>query len=189
MRKIFIAFIVCALSLIVGCTQDEELVLTKEDASNTTTSIQAEDLMDESKTVICVYVCGQVVNEGVYDLESGKRICDAIILAGGFTEKADRIAINQAEVLVDGMQIYIPMEGEMIDSGVSSGQVNDGLVNINTATVEELMTLSGIGESRAEAIVTYRDTNGSFNKIEDLMKVEGIKEGIFNKFKDKIKAD
>ena len=110
--------------------------------------------------------------------------------AGGMTEKAAESAINQAEKLSDGQQIYVPSEEESSEQpgkGNQAQEPDDGKVNLNTAEKEELMSLSGIGEVKAEAIIRYREEKGGFTSIEELKEIEGIKDGVFGKVKDQIK--
>ena len=155
----------------------------------------------ETEAFIYVHVCGQVKEPGVYPLKEGSRLYEAIEMAGGATEKGVCDVLNLAAVLEDGMRIMVPdkeqaaewtQEGKSLaDSpGVTAKGTPDqgaaGKVNLNRASVQELMTLSGIGQSRAEAIVRYREETGSFQTIEDVMKVSGIKENAFNKIKDNI---
>lgn len=143
---------------------------------------------------IFVYVCGAVQLPGVYELKAGARIYEAVALAGGVREDAAKEVVNQAQVLNDGEQIYIPTEEEAMAKDIrlfseeaqSVDGTKNGKVNINMASEEELMTLSGIGNTRAKSIVEYRENNGGFQTIEDLMKVDGIKEGVFEKIKDSI---
>ncbi len=154
----------------------------------------------------CVYVCGQVQAPGVYELEEGERIFRAIELAGGFTEQAAAEFLNLAEPVFDGMKIQVPDQNEARDpvwiAGQTAGSAGTGgsagaagssrsfgsteKINLNTATKEELMTLSGIGASRAEDIIRYREEQGGFARIEDIMKISGIKDASFEKIKDKI---
>ena len=134
---------------------------------------------------IYVYVCGQVKSPGVVCLSMDARVYQAIEAAGGLTDEAAEGMINQAELLVDGQMVYVPMEGEDYTMAVSQG---DGKININTASKDELMTLPGIGESRAEDIIAYRDGIGSFQTIEDIMQVSGIKESAFAKIQNYIKV-
>ena len=158
---------------------------------------------------IFVYVCGAVNTPGVYELEAGARLYEAIARAGGVREDGAEESINQAQAVSDGERLYIPTDEEVrqgLDAyllsgsaggdaaagsqsavpGGPSGSSAGGKVNINTASREELKTLNGIGDTRAGSIVVYRESNGPFGSIEDLMKVEGIKEGVFNKLKDDI---
>jgi competence protein ComEA len=129
-----------------------------------------------------------VVNPGVYELPAGSRVFDALELAGGITEEGVPTALNFAEQIYDGEQILVPTWEEYEAGWTVSGTEaeEDGLININTATKEQLMTLNGIGESRAQAIIAYREEHGPFTAIEDLMLVSGIKEAAFEKVKDYI---
>ena len=142
-----------------------------------------------------VHVCGEVVNPGIYELPAGSRIYEAVKAAGGFTENAAEESVNLASPIEDGVQIriYSKDEAETLAAGAApfdgfeaSGEGKEPVVNLNTATKEELMTLSGIGESRAEDIIRYREENGGFQNIEDIMKVSGIKDAAFQKIKDRI---
>lgn len=144
-----------------------------------------------------VHVCGAVNAPGVYELKTDARIYEALEAAGGMTEDAAADWINQAEALSDGERIYVPTQEEAEESaqsvsgrwadpnGNAGGSVSDK-ININTAAKEELMTLSGIGASKAESILKYRQEHGNFQNIEDLKKIERIKDGVFNKIKDDI---
>lgn len=148
---------------------------------------------------IYVYVCGAVNQPGVYRLPLDARVFEAIELAGGLRGDASASSVNQARKAEDGQKIYIPTAEEAkqgwTEEGLLSGEVSAAgetkqteseKVNINTATREELMTLPGIGETKAESIIAYRQQYGMFGSVEELMKVEGIKTGVFDKVKDKI---
>lgn len=157
---------------------------------------------------IFVHVCGAVKKEGVYELSPDARVVDAIRAAGGCTKKAASFGINQAEALKDGVQVYVPTKAELkketngvgslasfgtegVRTGLSSQGMNpggggDALININLATKEELMKLNGVGEAKAELIITYRQAKGGFKDIKDIMKIKGIKQKFFDKIKDKI---
>ena len=145
---------------------------------------------DTSDAEICVYICGAVHEPGVYELPEGSRVHEALEMAGGMTEEAAAYALNLARIAVDGEQIYVPdaeeIQGQSILSGSAGGLGYEKKVNINTASMEELMTLTGIGEAKAESIIRYREENGGFQSIEDLMEIGGIKEGVFEKIKDDI---
>lgn len=158
---------------------------------------------------IFVHVCGAVNSPGVYSFENGDRIFNAIEEAGGFTEDADRDYINLAMALADGMQINVPTGEEtkalgkditdvivlaQADSGSStpsegadSGSSGpSGAVNINTADEKQLMTISGIGQTRAQAIIAYRNEHGSFSSTQDIKNVSGIGDATYEKLKDQI---
>lgn len=148
----------------------------------------------EVKDIAYVYVCGAVNAPGVYELASDARVYEAIALAGGTCENAAADALNQASVVTDGERIYIPTREEL-EKGIvdlkepevtGADNKNEGKININTASKEELKSLPGIGDAKADSIITYREANGPFQAIEDMMNIEGIKEGVFNKIKDKI---
>ena len=156
---------------------------------------ETADFEDRTEHAMCyVYICGAVKQPGVYVLPEGSRIYEVIRKAGGLLEDADATLVNQAEIVNDGMmiRIYTREEAEaLVKSNEVAGNVqsNDNRIDINTATVAELMTLPGIGSSKANAIIDYRETNGAFSRIEDLMKVPGIKEGIFQQMKEHIKVN
>ena len=166
-------------------------------------SPQEEEIKNENNPenpeMIFVHVCGAVKKEGVYQVINSARVVDAIKAAGGLTKDAASYGINQAELLKDGMQIYIPTKKEVkvnkvIPSGLPSvtgatdisKNANTEIVNINTATKEELMKLNGVGEAKAALIINFRETNGGFKNINDLMKIKGIKQKFFDKIKDSI---
>lgn len=140
----------------------------------------------QTASEIAVYVCGQVENPGVVYLTDGARVVDAIDAAGGLTEAADKEYVNLAAYVEDGEKLFIPdlTEGEELRKQEEARALD--YVNINTADAEQLMTLPGIGESKAQDIIAYRNAHGDFSAKEDLMKISGIKENLFAKIKDKI---
>ena len=139
-----------------------------------------------AQTVIFVHVCGEVLNPGVYKLSEGSRIVDAVKAAGGLSEEASEESVNLAEVVKDGMQVVIPNRIEAEAAAKQMAESAAGLVNLNTATKAQLMELPGIGESKAEDIIHYRETVGGFRTIEEIMQVPGIKDAGFRKIKDRI---
>lgn len=142
-----------------------------------------------TETHIYIHICGAVKKPGVYTFDKEPRVIEVVEKAGGFTGKADQTSINLAEIVSDGTKLEIVTKGKKENQSnlkkAASGS-SDGKVNINTAAKEELMTINGIGESKASQIISYRETNGGFQKIEDIMNISGIKEGIFSKIKDMI---
>lgn len=154
---------------------------------------EVTDITISQECMIYVYICGAVVNPGVYQVAEGSRLFEVIEAAGGMLEEADVTSQNLARVIQDGEQIQIltKEEAEIQKAAGTLSQTgstakDNGLVNINTATVQELTTLTGIGESRARAIVEYRETNGLFKSIDGIKKVTGIKDGLFEKIKNQI---
>lgn len=159
---------------------------------------QEQKTEKKSEEKVFVHVCGAVTEPGVYEVERGRRVRDAIRLAGGFTQEADQDYLNQAKEIRDGEKIYVPNREETADGSgglrrreEGSDLVADGSegVNINRASKEELMKLDGIGEAKAEAILTYRQEQGAFESIEKIKEVSGIGEGVFQKIKGKITVD
>jgi len=156
----------------------------------TTTLAEKTEVGTTQEAVIFVDIKGAVNNPGVYQMKSGDRVKDALEAAGGLTDEADSQKVNLAQRVEDQMVIVVPKVGEEvteIPTGATSKEASkDGKVNINTATVEELKTLKGVGEKKAEAIIEYRKKNGSFKTKEDLMKVRGIGKKLFESFQERI---
>lgn len=142
------------------------------------------------KIKLQVHVAGEVNKPGVYKLDEGSRIIDAINAAGGFTNKANQSSLNLAKLIEDGEQIKIDAiettESQYVPNGSNNNENSNGKININTADLAQLQTLSGVGPSTAQKILDYRSSNGKFKSIEDLKKVSGIGEKTFEKLKDKI---
>lgn len=143
----------------------------------------------ETLPLCYVHICGEVKQPGVYELREGQRVFQAVEMAGGFTEDAAAEFLNMAQVIQDGMKLVVPsisqVENQLIPQEISQSQ-ETLKININTASKEQLMTLKGIGESRAEDIIRFREEQGNFKKIEDIMKIPGIKDAAFQKIKDDI---
>lgn len=156
----------------------------------TTVLAEKTEVSTTQETVIFVDIKGAVKNPGVYQMKVGDRVKDALEAAGGLTEEADSQKVNLAKRLEDQMVIVVPKvgeEAEEIPAGETRNEATkEGKVNINTATVEELKTLKGVGEKKAEAIIEYRKKNGSFKTKEDLMKVRGIGKKLFESFEERI---
>lgn len=135
---------------------------------------------------IVVYVTGAVREPGIYEVPEGFRLHQVIDMAGGFTEEADDGYLNLARFIFDGEMIDVPYQRDGTSENGQQSSEAFSKISINRAGVEELMTLTGIGASKAEAIIDYRETNGPFQKIEDIMNVNGIKEAMYEKIKDDI---
>lgn len=188
----------CAV-LMTGCAQNDKAVVlpwqedTEESAQSGITADLPIQETHETVTMIYVHVCGAVSEPGVVELAEGSRVEDALLAAGGFREDAAKAYVNLAARLEDGQQLYFPTAEEaespaMAEAALQKEQqdVQSGKVNINTADEELLCTLPGIGESRARDIIAYREMNGSFQSIEDIMQVSGIKQSSFERLRDKI---
>ena len=149
-------------------------------------------LSPSAAPTLMVDVAGEVRRPGVYTLPAGARVCDAIDLAGGVTGKAQLTAVNLAARLVDGQQVVVPSRGAVVtpgQTGTGSGTVSGGPtspVNINTATLEQLDALSGVGPATAQKIIAYREANGGFKSIEEIKNVPGIGDAKFEALKGSI---
>lgn len=189
-------FALCAaVTLLTGCEGDRAVTLSDLTSGDEPPCEEAGDIntggtMDDA--CVYVYVCGSVVTPGVYELEQGSRVCDALEAAGGFSEGADENRINLAAGVRDGEMIFFPMEGEEIPDAAAGyaygieGSAEGGLININTADVTLLCTLPGIGESKAKAIIRYREEHGAFRDITEIRNVSGIGENLYRDIADLI---
>ena len=191
-----------------GTGSDSGKHISDADIDNGSEAVSDKEMQ---QAMIYVDVCGAVANPGVFQLAAGSRVFQAIEAAGGYLPEAALTCVNRAGVLTDGQQLYILTQEEMERqgleqaeiSGATDGQMNgsagtgqntgmtaqvqqDNRININTADEAQLTTLTGIGATRAQAIIAYREENGPFAAIEDIMNVQGIKEGTFAKIKDEI---
>lgn len=193
-----------SLSSIEGTEQadlgkDQKLSLSenqnKETVVETTVGPAAEtgQIEEEKKASIFVYVCGEVNAPGVYELLSGARVYEAVEAAGGLSENAADNYVNLAQVIDDGEKILIPCKEDILngtvtalENGSAQASSEPGKININTADADALTTLPGIGEAKANSIISYREANKGFKSKEELMQIEGIKEGVYNKIKDLI---
>ena len=206
---------------------EEEFQITDQENANTQVPVSEAAITESAVPAevsqepeeIYVDVSGAVVSPGVYCLDAGSRIFQAIEAAGGCTTEAAPVWLNQAAELSDGQKVYVPTVQEAEDAAAENGaggnagylwdlgtqsavtgqtsegtgQVSEdtgtGKVNINTADKELLTTLPGVGSSKADAILAYRQEQGGFSSIEEIMNVEGIKEGVFARIKDRISVD
>lgn len=145
---------------------------------------ETKEKKEVSSQKIVVHVCGAVNNPGVYSLAIGSRIIDAIEVGGGSTSEACLDVLNLAAKVIDGQRVYVPQKGEVIPFAEENS-----LINLNTATLEELDKLPGIGEVLAQRIVDYREANGGFKSVGELQRVEGIGQKKFKEIKDKVTVD
>lgn len=172
--------LICSILCLCSCGEgEEEIFFTPRSAEATYEQEQFDAETTEEYALIMVHVCGAVSEPGVVALEAGARAVDAIALAGGMTAQADADYINLAAVLQDGEQLYVPTYEETFIWKAAEAKAQ--LININTATLDQLCTLPGIGESKAADIIAYREKQGLFQDKTDIMKVSGIKESLYTK--------
>ena len=182
---------------VAGTQQNEDVAATE---------IMTENNADDTQTAGAdkkrfVYICGAVNVPGVYEVEQNARLQEVVEAAGGLREDAAEESVNQARQIEDGEMIRILTQEEAAQAGdeeagegaendvkAETANDSDGRIDLNFATVAELMTLPGIGQAKADSIVRYREKNGAFSSIEEIKQVEGIKEGVYNRIKDNIKV-
>lgn len=178
-----------------GYSAESGKQLTENGKTLTENGVQPESA-ETADASIWIHVCGQVACPGVYQAPKGSRVYQLVEMAGGLTEEASEEGLNMAAFVSDGQQIYVPSQeeaasmprpaaGEAAASGDKAAET-PAKVNINTAGIAQLCTLRGIGESRAKDIIAYRESHGAFARVEDIMKVSGIKQAAFDKIKDSI---
>lgn len=177
-----------------------ELIVTEDTGNNDSDEASDEktDVTSEEKEVtsehVYVHVCGAVKKPGVYELNSDARVFEAIKKAKGLKKEADDTLINQAEKVTDGQKICIPYKSksqpvtEALDGNTEPVTESSGgsVVNLNSATLDQLTSLPGIGEAKASSIIKYREEHGGFNSIDEIKNISGIKEGVFTKIEDYI---
>ena len=181
--KIVIAVVVVIIATTVG------IYMYKQTQENTVSYYGNEEQSEETHiSQITVHITGAINNPGVIILEEGARIVDAL----GETEEADVNRLNLAYVLEDGEKLYIPSKNEEEQEYITQGKDNmsegQSKININSAQIEELITLPGVGEATANKIIEYRKENGKFQKIEDLKNVPGIGDSKYENIKMLIKV-
>ncbi len=187
--------ILVLMLFLCGCGQGAEgALLIGEEALNPSCQEEpesirsgAEEALRESPTeMVSVYVCGAVRNPGVVELPADSRVEAALEAAGGFDGEAAPEAVNLAAKVTDGEMLYFPTRQEADVRQQEREAAQAGLININTADAAALCTLPGIGEARARDIISCRESEGPFESCEDIMKVPGIKDSVYEKIKDKI---
>lgn len=189
MKKIIILVLtIVSVMAFTGCAKESYL----EDSNTSSQSVSESDTEESSgSSEIYVQIDGAVKTPGVYRLSSDARVFALIEKAGGFSSEAYTADINQAQALSDGQKITVPTKNEhkAEESSASAGaSAVDDRVDINKADITELTTISGIGDVRAQAIITYREQNGSFRDVKDITKVSGIGDSTYNRIKDRIKV-
>ena len=196
-KQIILLGIVVLMMLVgcMGCKQQSYLETQsdlQEEHTKSADTTEEKKQQTEQVTEIYVQIDGAVKKPGVYTFSEESRVYELIEAAGGLLPEAYDLGINQAKRLADGEKIYVYTKEE-IENGAGTtdtqnpkGQTDDGKININTASVEELMTLSGIGETRAKDIIAYRNAHGAFSLPEDLKNVSGIGDSTYNKIADAI---
>lgn len=186
-------------SLVTELVQDRGMFPVESQAPTEESPEQKDaGVPEETEQMLYVHLCGAVKEEGVYRLPEGSRLQDGIAAAGGFRTDADTVYHNLAALLKDGQKIYVPttdetksisVEERAGEGDVLSGQTKNQPVNLNTADLEQLMTLRGIGEAKAKDILRYREKVGAFQNIEEIMNVSGIGEAMFERIKEDIVAE
>lgn len=183
----------CAEPQVQFVEQSQISSLTQDTAKEAWESV-TDEVHQAETPVVYVHVCGAVQNAGVYALSGDARVFEAIEAAGGLTEEAAGERINQARLIADGEELYIPTKEEVLSISAGSftlpeaakGADTADKVNINTADVATLTNLNGIGQSRAEAIIAWREENGRFSSIEEIKNIDGIADKTYEKLKDQI---
>ncbi|QEK12048.1 competence protein ComEA [Crassaminicella thermophila] len=190
-------FVIIMLFIIVGkyyYNESKEIVFEHEmeETKEIDEDIKKTDItISKKEKLIIVDVCGEVRRPGIVKIKEGDRVVDAVTLAGGLLNTADRKQVNMARILIDGEQIYVPKIGENLTSinisgSVAKASIKSDKININTASKAELESLDGIGESLAKRIIEYRQNNGIFQDIRDIKKVSGIGDKKFSAIKEHI---
>lgn len=190
-------FILVGLKFFLFNQETKAKTIVEEELALSSQSDLKEEVDEKTDGKMYVDIKGAVRAPGMYEVTSDMRVLNVIDMAGGLKEKADDKQINFSQKLEDQMIIYIPLEGEEIPDAINNqntsketsgekGSEESGKINLNQAEKEELMTLNGVGEKKAEKIIEYREDNGSFKSIEDLKNVNGIGEKTFESLKESI---
>ena len=191
----FIIFIIFLIIIKISIYKDNNVYVDIDEDRDV--ELNEKENNNKDNELFYVDIKGAVVNPGVYALDSNKRIIDAIKMAGGFLDNSDTSLINLSKYIEDEMVIVVYTREELesnnnidysfndayYDVG-SSNNIDKVLININVASFDELISLSGIGEVKARAIIAYREENGKFNNIEDIKNVSGIGNSVYEKIKD-----
>ena len=194
--------LILLLYVLGGCAQPQVQFVeqpgnpsTVEETAGEPSALPTEESTVTETATVYVHVCGAVKTAGVYELPADARVFEAIRAAGGLTEDAAGERVNQARLLTDGEELYIPTRDEVLSAsaqtpvlpeGATQDTSADDRININTADADTLTGLNGIGKSRAEAIIAWREENGGFTSIEEIKNIDGIAEKTYEKLKDRI---
>jgi competence protein ComEA len=166
----------------------EQMPIIKDETETIDSETEKKEGESAASDSIMVDVQGSVKRPGVYEMNNGDRVIDVIKKAGGLLEEAEARSVNQAEKIADEMIIYVAAKGEEVPSlSANTENDKDDLLNINSADLSELQTLSGVGHSKAQSIISYREEFGPFKSIDQLLEVRGIGEKTIEEWKDKIK--
>ena len=204
----FLLLFVCMSFSIIYVSFNSDVKTVEPEVIALSDNEEKEEIIEAAVETIFIDIKGEVENPGVYEMQLGDRVIDALQMAGGFTDEATTDNVNLSKKLKDETVIIIPsylkdyenvtikndyeidINDDIVqfDENESNEKIesSSSLVNINTASVVELMSLDGIGESKAKAIIEYRDINGDFENILDIKNVSGIGESIYEKIKDYI---
>lgn len=196
--RLFLSSLFACLILLMGCSNDvtmemvENITPQLNENGDVSTEVVTEQIKEEiPSNKVFVHICGAVNKPGVYELEEGSRVIDGINMAGGVNEEACPDAVNLAKEVSDGEKVYIPTKKEASDGVFETSNVELSLkgaskININTANEAKLCEITGIGATRAKAIIQYREGHGGFKSVEELKNVTGIGEKTFEKIKEEI---
>lgn len=194
-RNKLVVFMVVITGIITLCIGGVLFIRQKVSPSVEPAPFMSEAVMESSgPPLIYADIKGGVVQPGMYPIEPNMRVLDVVNMAGGFTAEADQKRVNFSQIVSDQMLIYVPVEGEALEWQESPGVVKgetpgqSSKVNLNTADASGLQQLSGIGEKKAAAIISYREEHGSFSSIEDIKKVSGIGDKTFESLKDDLEV-
>ena len=194
-KRLFLPVVWMTAIVLTACSPDSVLIaggetytapLGQQEISEEVWAAETDGVPESADgAVVMVHICGWVAAPGVYGVPEGSRVYEVIELAGGFLPEAAESYLNLAQIVSDGQKLVVPSVDEVESDryGQIADDAENGLVNINTADKERLMTLPGIGQSRAEAIIAWREQNGSFQTPEEIMQVSGIKEAAYEKIK------
>lgn len=187
------------LVCLMGCAQPQMQFVERSQVSSQveiSSQVLPEVASEEKKPeTLYVHVCGAVKEAGIYRFPVDARVFEAIEAAGGLTQEAAAESVNQARLLTDGEELYIPTKEEVLSASavpgaetpVSAGEsTEDDRININTADVDTLTGLNGIGKAKAEAIIAWREENGGFSSVEEIKNIDGIADKTYEKLKDRI---